>query len=75
MQYCGYIMVTFPLDVTAMLCATTDMVQDMLHDKHLMSQNNVCFAMEAVQTRRDGPYGPLHHHGQRMNECDFAADS
>ena len=56
MQYCGYIMVTFPLDVTAMLCATTDMVQDLLHDKHLMSQNNVCLAMEAVQTRRDGPY-------------------
>lgn len=44
MQYCGYIMTTFPLDVTAMRCATTDMVQDMLHDEHLMSENNACFS-------------------------------
>ena len=44
MQYCGYIMTTFPLDVTAMRCATTDMVQDMLHDERLMSENNACFS-------------------------------
>ena len=68
-------MTTFPLDVTAMRCATTDMVQDMLHDKRLMSENNACFAIEVFQARGIGPYSPLHHHGQKMNECDFAADS